>query len=217
MESLRKLFADRIPGQSDLCCYWFEKARAQIKAEKCVRAGLLATQGIRGGANRVVLKRIKESGDIFFAIFETFPFPEATESQRETIGAAARELNALRERWLNPPEWTCEEILEFPATLEGPWADFVDPNSMIARYPRLVPIDVKADAELKKRTLTKLYNLRPAWLAHAHAALDAAVAEAYGFAPDLPEREILAKLLERNLDEASKDAPHAKISKVAKG
>jgi len=29
--------------------------------------GLLATQGIRGGANREVLDRIKESGDIFWA------------------------------------------------------------------------------------------------------------------------------------------------------
>jgi len=52
---------------------------------------------------------------------------------------------------------------------------------------------------LKKRTLTNLYNQRPAWLANAHAALDAAVAAAYGFAPDLAEPEILAKLLERNL------------------
>jgi hypothetical protein len=58
----------RLPGQSDLCCYWFEKARQQIEDGKCRRAGLLATQGIRGGANREVLKRIKASGDIFFAV-----------------------------------------------------------------------------------------------------------------------------------------------------
>ena len=59
--------ASRIPGQSDFCCYWFEKARELIEHGKCKRAGLLATQGIRGGANREVLKRIKETGDIFFA------------------------------------------------------------------------------------------------------------------------------------------------------
>ena len=53
--------------EADLCCYWFEKARQQIEHGKCKRAGLLATQGIRGGANREVLKRIKETGDIFFA------------------------------------------------------------------------------------------------------------------------------------------------------
>lgn len=55
-----------IPAEADLCCYWFEKARALIAAGKVHRAGLLATQGIRGGANREVLKRIKASGDIFF-------------------------------------------------------------------------------------------------------------------------------------------------------
>lgn len=67
VDALRKLYAGRIPGQSDLCCYWFEKARAYIEAGRCKRAGLLATQGIRGGANREVLRRIKETGDIFFA------------------------------------------------------------------------------------------------------------------------------------------------------
>ena len=61
------LYAGRIPGQSDLCCYWFEKARGQIQKKICGRAGLLATQGIRGGANRDVLNRILETGDIFFA------------------------------------------------------------------------------------------------------------------------------------------------------
>ena len=68
VEELRRIYGDRIPGQSDLCCYWFEKARDSIEHDNCARAGLLATQGIRGGANRVVLKRIKETGDIFFAV-----------------------------------------------------------------------------------------------------------------------------------------------------
>ncbi len=61
------LYDGRVPAFADLCCYWFEKARAQIAAGKCKRAGLLATQGIRGGANREVLKRIKDSGGIFWA------------------------------------------------------------------------------------------------------------------------------------------------------
>jgi len=68
VENLFRLYKDRIPAFADLCCYWFEKARAHIKAGKCKRAGLLATQGIRGGVNREVLKRIKESGDIFWAV-----------------------------------------------------------------------------------------------------------------------------------------------------
>ena len=68
VENLFRLYKDRVPAFADLCCYWFEKARAHIKAGKCKRAGLLATQGIRGGANREVLKRIKDSGDIFWAV-----------------------------------------------------------------------------------------------------------------------------------------------------
>ncbi len=67
VEALFSLYQQRVPAFADLCCYWFEKARAHIAAGKAKRAGLLATQGIRGGANREVLKRIKESGDIFWA------------------------------------------------------------------------------------------------------------------------------------------------------
>jgi hypothetical protein len=48
----------RVPGGADLVCYWFEKARAQIEAARLQRAGLVATNSIRGGANREVLDRI---------------------------------------------------------------------------------------------------------------------------------------------------------------
>ena len=64
---LFRLYDGRVPREADLVCYWFEKARAQIAAGKAKRAGLLATQAIRGGANRKVLERIKETGDIFWA------------------------------------------------------------------------------------------------------------------------------------------------------
>jgi type II restriction/modification system DNA methylase subunit YeeA len=67
VDSLFKLYEGRIPAFADLVCYWFEKARAKIPAGGTKRAGLLATQGIRGGANRRVLERIKERGDIFWA------------------------------------------------------------------------------------------------------------------------------------------------------
>ena len=67
VECLFAMYANRVPAFSDLCCYWLEKARNQITTGKCKRAGLLATQAIRGGTNRDVLKRIKETGDIFFA------------------------------------------------------------------------------------------------------------------------------------------------------
>ena len=67
VEPLFRLYGDRIPNFSDLCCYWFEKARAMLASQQASRCGLLATQGIRGRANRSVLERIKETGDIFAA------------------------------------------------------------------------------------------------------------------------------------------------------
>jgi len=67
VEALYSVFGDRLPGMSDLCAYWHEKARAAIATGQTKRAGLLATQGIRGGRGRRALERIKESGDIFFA------------------------------------------------------------------------------------------------------------------------------------------------------
>jgi type II restriction/modification system DNA methylase subunit YeeA len=67
VNDLFALYEGRVPRECDLVCYWFERARALIAASKADRAGLLATQGIRGGANRKVLERIKETGDIFWA------------------------------------------------------------------------------------------------------------------------------------------------------
>jgi type II restriction/modification system DNA methylase subunit YeeA len=433
VDELRYIYGDRIPGQSDFCCYWFEKARDLIENGKCQRAGLLATQGIRGGANREVLKRIKGTGDIFFAesdrewilagatvhvsmvgfdngielyreldgkivslipanlsggtditmcaflrentetgfigvsmhgpfdmdeskglemlfesgnpnlrpnsdavrpvlnayeitkrsdrrwlvsfppdskvedvagydapmkfirenvqpvraqnhrkayrerwwlpgearpamqqalkilprflatprvskhrifvwitpeslpsdatvafarsddvfmgivhskfhevwslaqgtqlremesgfrytpttCFETFPFPHGTSAQDTATAAAAKELNILRERWLNPPEWTTQKILEFPGSFMGPWSRYLDSKNAdsekgigTVRFPHLEPKDADCAAKLKKRTLTTLYNERPAWLDLAHKKLDAAVASAYGW------------------------------------
>jgi type II restriction/modification system DNA methylase subunit YeeA len=470
VEQLRQIYGERIPGQSDLCCYWFEKARQQIEAKRCERAGLLATQGIRGGGNREVLKRIKDTGDIFFAesdrewilngatvhvsmvgfdrgliknrilngkpetvihanltatadttkavplannsgvafigttkggdfdiaesealslldsggnpngkpnsdvlkpilngkdvlsrkpqrwlidnadmplndackydqphklvvervkierdknrdkwlrenwwklqrvrpemraalakvsrfialprvakhrvcvwfqwpvvtddqtvvfardddfffgvvqshihevwayaqgtqvreresgfryrptvCFETLPLPRPTPAQEAAIAAAAKELNELRERWLNPPEWTVEKFLEFPGSMAGPWSRYIEqstirtadsalrtPHSAIGlvRYPRLEPRDADCAAKLKKRTLTNLYNERPAWLDMAHKKLDQAVAAAYGWPADLTDEQILEKLLALNLERATEEAKAAKV------
>ena len=64
---LRQTYRNELDGAVDLCCYWFEQARAQIAAGKARRAGLLATQAIRFSSNRRTLERIKETGDIFAA------------------------------------------------------------------------------------------------------------------------------------------------------
>ena len=61
--------------------------------------------------------------------------------------------------------------------------------------------------ELKKRTLTKLYNnQRPTWLANVHAALDVAVAAAYGWPDGLSDVDILERLLALNLQRAAEPA-----------
>ena len=124
--------------------------------------------------------------------FETFPFPEglspdipaanyANDPLAAAIAKAARRLVESRDRWLNPPEWV-------------EWVDEPVPG-----YPkRPVPRDEAAAKELKKRTLTNLYNARPQWLTDAHGSLDAAVAAAYGWDMDIPEEEALRKLLALN-------------------
>ena len=129
--------------------------------------------------------------------FETFPFPEglqpnipasayANDPRAHAIANAARRLVELRDHWLNPPEW----IRRVPEVVPG--------------YPdRLIPVDDHAAAELKKRTLTNLYNQRPAWLANAHRALDEAVAAAYGWPMDLSDDDILWRLLVLNRERAN--------------
>jgi hypothetical protein len=165
-----------------------------------------------------------------------------TDKQREAIAQAAAELDRLRTNWLNPPEWTREEILEFPGSVDGPWGRFIEspkvvpsrregqkregrspasdvhgPNDVrsdsgpdgvgglllgTVRYPRLVAKDAACAKELKKRTLTNLYNQRPQRLALAHERLDAAVFAAYGWPVTLTDDELLARLLSLNLERA---------------
>jgi hypothetical protein len=86
-----------------------------------------------------------------------------------------------------------------------------------SRLPRNAPVAKPGhEAELKKRTLTNLYNARPAWLDNAHKALDAAVAAAYGwtdYTPAMPDEEILRRLLALNLHRTH-PAIHSDLSAV---
>ena len=110
----------------------------------------------------------------------------ATSRAPVAIAVAARRLNELREAWLNPPDLV-ERVPE-----------------VVAGFPdRIVPVSPKAAAILKKRTLTNLYNERPAWLDNAHRELDAAVAAAYGWPADISEEDALARLLELNRERAA--------------
>ena len=123
----------------------------------------------------------------------------------EAIAAAAKELDDLRNRWLNPPEWTKTEVLEFPGSVNGPWARYIDPDTLgTVRWPRIVPKDPECAESLKKRTLTNLYNQRPTWLAQAHQKLDEAVFAAYGWDPAMSDDELLEHLLNLNLERSGK-------------
>jgi len=107
VDDLFAVYDGRVPREADLVTYWFEKARAVIAAKKAKRAGLLATQGIRGGANRRVLERIKDSGDIFLAYSDRdwvleganvhvsiIGFDDGSEAERQLDGAAVQAINA---------------------------------------------------------------------------------------------------------------------------
>ena len=113
------------------------------------------------------------------------------------IAEAAARLNTLRENWLNPSEWTQRVPEVVPLGMDrSPYPDRVVPK------PGLSTADA---ATLQKRTLTNLYNQRPAWLAMAHEALDTAVAAAYGwtdYTPQMSDDELLARLLALNLARA---------------
>jgi type II restriction/modification system DNA methylase subunit YeeA len=57
-DRLRGAYQGRLQGFTDLVCYWFEKARAEITAGRAKRAGLVATSSIRGGTNRPIMDMI---------------------------------------------------------------------------------------------------------------------------------------------------------------
>jgi type II restriction/modification system DNA methylase subunit YeeA len=128
--------------------------------------------------------------------FETFPFPKgltpdipadqyADDPRAQKIAVAAKRLDQLRNNWLNP----LDLIMSVPEVVKG--------------YPdRILPKDEAAAQVLKARTLTNLYNERPAWLDNAHRALDEAVAEAYGWKATMSDDEMLTKLLALNLERA---------------
>ncbi|MEX2287033.1 MAG: DNA methyltransferase [Planctomycetaceae bacterium] len=155
--------------------------------------------------------RDRESGFRYTptSCLDTFVFPESTDSQRKSIAATAKALDTLRNNWLNPPEWTRIEVLDFPGSKDGPWRRYIDAASVdkrgigIVRYPRIVPKDEECARELKKRTLTNLYNERPTWLDLAHKKLDAAVFAAYGWDSTMTDDELLAALLALNLQRAT--------------
>ncbi len=132
--------------------------------------------------------------------FETFPFPAGLltdpdpDARFPEIAAAAKTLNQLRENWLNP-----EICVDWVQT----------PEEAAAGFPKRPVAKPGHEADVKKLTLTNLYNNPPAWLKNAHAALDKAVAAAYGwqdYGPEWTDEDILSRLLALNLARANNQA-----------
>jgi type II restriction/modification system DNA methylase subunit YeeA len=66
-ERLRVVYETRVPASADLVTYWFAKANALIGTDRLKRAGLVATNSIRGGGSRFALDEICSTGKIFDA------------------------------------------------------------------------------------------------------------------------------------------------------
>ncbi len=66
-DTLPAVYADWVGGKPDLVCYWFAKAGRLVAEGRLQRVGLVATNSIRGGTNRLVLGRILEQSSIFEA------------------------------------------------------------------------------------------------------------------------------------------------------
>jgi type II restriction/modification system DNA methylase subunit YeeA len=118
--------------------------------------------------------------------------------------------------WLgvgNDPRYTPTTTFE---TYPFPWPPGREPKDdprvdaiaeaareLVEKRDRWLNPEGATEAELKKRTLTNLYNQRPTWLQLAHEKLDRAVLDAYGWPHDIGDEEILARLLALNLERAS--------------
>lgn len=104
-EGIRAIYADRLPGFTDLVCYWFENAREMIASGRAKRAGLVATNSIRKNTNLPVMKRIVESTRIF----------DAWNEEKWTIDGAAVDVSLV-----------CFGESSQPATLNGKAVDTIN-------------------------------------------------------------------------------------------
>jgi type II restriction/modification system DNA methylase subunit YeeA len=147
---------------------------------------------------------IAREDDYFFGVIHSRAHELWSLAQGARIGAG------------NDPRYSSSRTFE---TFPFPWPPGQEPGddprvAAIAAAARdlvakraawLNPPGASAD-ELKKRTLTNLYNARPTWLAQVHARLDAAVLAAYGWPADLPDAAILERLLALNAARAATPA-----------
>lgn len=113
--------------------------------------------------------------------FETFSFPDATESQKKRIRDLGERLDAHRK---------ARQALHPDLTLTGVY-------NVLEKLRSEQPLtDTERDVH-EKGLVTVLREI--------HDALDAAAADAYGWPADLPEAEILARLVALNAERAAEE------------
>ncbi|HUT87093.1 MAG TPA: type IIL restriction-modification enzyme MmeI, partial [Candidatus Heimdallarchaeota archaeon] len=107
---------------------------------------------------------------------------------------------------------TCFDTFPFPwppgkEPIDDPRAQAIAAAAvdLVEKRDRWLNPEGASAAELKRRTLTNLYNQRPTWLDLAHKRLDQAVLDAYAWPHDLTDDEILEHLLALNLERGSSD------------
>ncbi len=61
------VYNGRVPREADLVCYWFVKAGDHLEGRSSTRVGMVATNSIRGGANRRALEKATDGRPIFDA------------------------------------------------------------------------------------------------------------------------------------------------------
>lgn len=173
--------------------YWFVKAGAHVAANNADCVGLVATNSIRGGANRRALVQATDGRPIFDAW---------SDEPWEIDGAAVRVslVCFAGEGGEHTPD---------PA-LNGEPVDAIHADLTARRGGR--GVDLTGAERLRENAgvafmgdtkggsfdVTRLYNASPQWLLDAHGDLDAAVATAYGWHPDISDDEALRRLLALN-------------------
>lgn len=116
--------------------------------------------------------------------FDPFPFPETSEDQKQKIGAIAEELDAHRKRVLAAHDHL---------TLTGLY-------NVLER----LKAGAKPD-ELNDRERRIFDDGLVLILKELHEKLDIAVADAYGWPVDLPEEEVLSRLVALNKERAKEE------------
>jgi len=134
VEALFKAYDGRVPPEADLVCYWFAKAWEAIEASRVKRVGFVATNSIRGGANRKVLEPIAEAGAIF----------EAWSDEPWTIDGAAVRVSLV-----------CFGDLAEGAKLDGKAVESIPPNLSGASSNLPTALTLKENAGVAFMGITK--------------------------------------------------------------